>query len=170
MITSLLSRWRIILPLIIISVMSLSILYYKTRYERTVHELGVFKAELLASQKAGELLEKASKAQLNSVMVEHERQLKQAKLEREKVTNNLKGSINEIRDSLTIANNAIKLRNESSNNTMRQVSADTEGFTEAERNCNAYLETVIDACKVTDIDYEALYNAWQRQCDLGLCE
>jgi hypothetical protein len=170
MMTLLLTRWRVILPIIIIVAMSLTILYYKTRHERTVQDLTDLKSELLASQKAGELLQKASAIQLASVMANHEDQLKQANLDREKITTKLKGTINEIRNSLAVANNANGLRNENSHNALLKIPANTEGTTESERDCHTFLATVIDAGKITDYDYEALYNAWQRQCDLGLCE
>ena len=175
MITLLLSRWRIILPFVLLLSMSLAVLYYKTRYERTTQAFEAYKADIvkqIATKEAeNATLRRISANQIANIMANHQKQLADAKLDRANVTNKLKGSINEISDALTIAYDAIKLRNEStSNSAMSEIQTDSSGLAEAERNCNRALATVTEAAKVTDIDYEALYNAWKAQCDIGLCE
>ena len=100
-----------------------------------------------------------------SLIKEHEIKTK----DRIAVTTKLKGSINEIRNELTIANDAIKLRNSTSNYPLSKIQTDTKTATSASGNSNELLKTVVDACLITDYDYETLYKAWNEQCMLGLC-
>jgi hypothetical protein len=162
--------WRVIL----IGLILCTTFYYKYRYEATAQAYSDYKltqsvlydAEVKKNAELGKLQTIA----INDVVATHAKQLKDANLNRVRETNNLKGSINEIRDALTIADNAIKLRDSARYNTLPKDEKDTSKLTEAARNSNLSIKTIIDACLVTDYDYEALYNAWNEQCKLGLCE
>lgn len=163
-------HWRVIL----FGLICLYAFYQKTRYEATVQEFEAYKAKqakLYDEQVAkNAILKQSGKILVDGLMATHKKQLADANLDRVKVTNKLKGSINEISDSLTIATDAIKLRNGWSSSSMPKVQTDTIGTTEAERNCYGQLTTVIDACKITDYDYKTLYNLYDGQCKLLGCE
>ena len=161
--------------LLLIAFLFVSVGYYKSRYESSVQALNDYKLAKKVLYDAAvthnkKMKENADKA-LEEVITNHKKQLAGLNLDRVREANKLKGSINEISDSLNIYRDAIGLRNESTSyNAMPKVPETTEGITEAWRNCNAQLTTVIDACKVTDYDYEALYNAWDRTCLIHGCE
>jgi polyhydroxyalkanoate synthesis regulator phasin len=165
-----LKHWRIIL----IGLICFYAYQQKTAHEASVQELATFKAKqakLYDEQVAKTaILKQSSKILVDGLVATHKKQLADAKLDRAKVTDKLKGSINEISNSLTIATDAIRLRNGWSSSPLPKVQTDTTGLSETERNCYGHLATVIDACRVTDYDYKALYNLYDGQCKLLGCE
>jgi hypothetical protein len=169
-IPTIIEHWRIIL----IGLICWYAYSQKTAHEAAVHELEAFKAKqakLYGEQVAkNTILKQSSKVLVDGLMATHKKQLADAQLDRAKVTDKLKGSINEISNSLTIATDAIKLRNEWSSSSLPKIQANTEGLSETERNCYGQLTTVIDACRITDYDYKALYNLYDGQCKLLGCE
>lgn len=118
-----------------------------------------------------EVLRKQAETALNDVMATHKDSLTVEKLDRKKIEDKLKGSINEISNELNIYRSAVKLRNSTTNSVrVPTLAEDTIRSASTSGNCNETLATVVDACKVTDIDYEALYNLYKRQCDIYGCE
>lgn len=135
-----------------------------TEYKRTIQ----FQADM---QKAkNEILRKQAQDDRDGLIAEHKRQLAEAGLERDKVTKNLKGSINEISNELNIYRDAISLRNYANSVGVSKMAEDTLSISSTSGNCNETLATVVDACKVTDYDYEALYNLYNKQCKIYGCE
>lgn len=118
-----------------------------------------------------EVLRKQAETALNDVMATHKDSLTVEKLDRKRVEDKLKGSINEISNELNIYRDAVKLRNATTSG-VRVPTLDETTIRSADTgtNCNQTLATVIDACKVTDYDYEALYNLYQKQCNIYGCE
>jgi hypothetical protein len=150
-------------------------LWNKTHYDSEKRAFEAYKAEITQQAKEqqikNDILRKQSKIELADIIATHKESLRVANLDRVRETKNLKGSINEIRNELTIYRDATKLRNESSNSSgVPKVAEDTSGITEPERNCYGQLATVIDACKITDYDYKTLYKLYDKQCQLFGCE
>jgi hypothetical protein len=150
-------------------------LYYKTRYDNVVDQFTIYKASVKAQAEIQEaknaFLKKQTETTINQLIAVHKDSLTTEKLDRKLVEGNLKGSINEISNQLNIYRDAVKLRNSTTNSiNLPQVAENTSRPSEAGGNCNETLATVVDACKVTDYDYETLYNVYQKQCDIYGCE
>lgn len=149
--------------------------WQKTRYEavKSDYEAYVTSVQLQADmQKAkNEILKKQAVAEVTNIVANHTQQLAVEKLDRKRVEANLKGAINEISNELNIYRDAVRLRNSATNSIdVSKVADYTKGTPEAIGNCNQTLATVVDACKVTDYDYEALYNLYNKQCKIYGCE
>lgn len=175
MITFLLTRWRFALPIILISVMSLYCFSLKMRYSAIASELEALKANIAYQTQIkkvkNDILRKQAETNATEIVAVHTKQLADEKLDRKRVEDKLKGSINEISNELNIYRDAVSVRNSTANSIgVSKVAENTIRSTEASGNCNQTLATVVDACKVTDYDYEALYNMYQKQCDIYGCE
>lgn len=149
--------------------------WQKIRYDAITSEYEAYKVSITQAAKLekikNDILRKQAEDKKNDLIAEHKQQLLDANLNREREAKKLKGSINEISDSLTIYRDAIKLRNSTANSvTVSEMAENTSGLTEAERNCYAHLTTVIDACRVTDYDYKTLYKLYDKQCIIYGCE
>ena len=117
-----------------------------------------------------EVLRKQAETSAAEIVANHTQQLADAKLDRKRVEDKLKGSINEISNELNIYRDSIRLRNSTSSIDMSKVAEHTSNATDTKSNCNETLAVVVDACKVTDYDYEALYNLYNKQCQIYGCE
>lgn len=149
--------------------------WQKTRYDAIVSDYSKYKAdaEQLAKDKEheNEILRNYAKNTVKDVMATHKESLIVEKLDRKRVEDKLKGSINEISNELNIYRDSIKLRNSATSSVrVPTLAEDTIRSASASGNCNQTLATVVDACKVTDYDYEALYNLYQKQCNIYGCE
>ena len=149
--------------------------WQKTRYEAVNSDYEAYKVSVQLQadmQKAkNEILKKQAVAEVTNIVANHTQQLEVEKLDRKRVEANLKGAINEISNELNIYRSAIGVRNSATNSIdVSKVADYTNGTPEAIGNCNQTLAAVVDACKVTDYDYEALYNLYQKQCDIFGCE
>jgi hypothetical protein len=149
--------------------------WQKTRYDAIVSDYSAFRTSVQLQadmQKAkNQILRKQAETTVTEIVAIHTQQLAEAKLDRKRVEDKLKGSINEISNELNIYRSAVRVRN-SATNSIRVPTLDENSIRSAEANgnCNETLATVVDACKVTDYDYEALYNLYQKQCDIFGCE
>ena len=175
MIAFLLTRWRFVFPIFLISVMSLYCFSLKTRYTAIASELEALKANIAyqtqIQQVKNDILRKQAESTVKNIISEHKQALIGVGLDRKRVEDKLKGSINEISNELNIYRDAVSVRNSTANSIgVSKVAENTIRSTEASGNCNQTLATVVDACKVTDYDYEALYNLYQKQCDIYGCE
>ena len=149
--------------------------WQKTRYEdvKSDYEAYVTSVQLQADmQKAkNEILKKQAETALNDVMATHKESLAVEKLDRKRIEANLKGAINEISNELNIYRDAVIVRNSATNSIdVSKVAEHTSGTASTSGNCNQTLATVVDACKVTDYDYEALYKLYNKQCHIYGCE
>lgn len=136
-----------------------------TEYKRNIQ----YQADM--AKVKNEVLRKQAETALNDVMATHKDSLTVEKLDRKRVEDKLKGSINEISNELNIYRDAVKLRNSATSSIdVSKVAEHTSGATDTKSNCNQTLATVVDACKVTDYDYEALYNLYNKQCQIYGCE
>lgn len=158
-----------------IILLCLYIYWQKTRIDNITHEYMTYKSDIAYKyelQKVqNNILRKQAEQVFNDVMAVHKDYLTTEKLDRKRVEDKLKGSINEISNELNIYRDSIRLRNESTSSIdVSKVAEHTSGTADTKSNCNQTLATVVDACKVTDYDYEALYNLYKRQCDIFGCE
>lgn len=149
--------------------------WQKTRYDAIVSDYAAYKSAISimeTTQKAkNEMLRKQAETALNDVIAVHKDYLTTEKLDRKRVEDKLKGSINEISNELNIYRDSIRLRNSTTNSVrVPTLAEDPIRSASTSGNCNQTLATVIDACKVTDYDYEALYNLYQKQCNIYGCE
>jgi type VI protein secretion system component VasK len=149
--------------------------WQKTRYDAIVSDYEAFRTSIQLQadmQKAkNEILRKQAATVLNEVMATHKESLIVEKLDRKRVEDKLKGSINEISNELNIYRSAVRLRNSATNSIdVSKVAKHTSNVADSGTNCNETLATVVDACKVTDYDYEALYNLYNKQCKIYGCE
>jgi hypothetical protein len=134
-------------------------------YKETVSQAGKFR------ELQNHLMKKQAENAVKSVIDEHKQALIGAGLDRKRIEAKLKGSINEISNELNIYRDSIKLRNSTTNSIdVSKVVNHTSNVADSGTNCNETLAVVVDACKVTDYDYEALYNLYKRQCDIYGCE
>jgi hypothetical protein len=145
------------------------------RYDAIVSDYAAFRSSVQYQadmQKAkNEILRKQSENTVKAVIEEHKQALIGEGLDRKRVEDKLKGSINEISNELNIYRDAVRLRNSATSSIdVSKVAEHTNGTPEAIGNCNQTLATVVDACKVTDYDYEALYNLYNKQCQIYGCE
>jgi uncharacterized protein YxeA len=169
--TFILQYWKYLVIAIILA----TTFFYKTRYDNVSEQFAEYKSSVKVQADLQEaknaFLKKQSEDTVKAVITEHKQALISAGLERKKVEEKLKGSINEISNQLSIYRDAVKLRNFTTNSiNLLQVAENTSRPSEATGNCNETLATVVDACKVTDYDYETLYNVYQKQCDIKGCE
>lgn len=161
--------------LIIIGLLLASTLIFKTLWKNAKDDLAEYKLkqQILYDNavRENEKIKIQSVREINSIMANHQQQLKDLNLDRVHETNKLKGSINEISDSLTIAYDAISLRNQATGHSaLSKVSETARESAEACGNVYQSLITVTEACKIVDLDYKALYNAWDRACLIYGCE
>ena len=171
LITFCVANWRIIL----IALICLYAFMQKTRYEAVVVEFEAYKANIAYQADMrkieNEILRKQALASKTEIVAIHTQQLADANLDRKRETDKLKGAINEVSNELNIYRNAIKLRNEfTSGIDLSTLAENTSGTAKPTGNCNETLATVVNACLVTDIDYETLYKLYQKQCDIFGCE
>ena len=149
--------------------------WQKTRYDAVTSDYEAYKVSVQLQadmQKAkNEILRKQAENTVKAVIEEHKQALIGAGLDRKRVEDKLKGSINEISNELNIYRDAVKLRNSATNSIdVSKVAEHTSNVADSGSNCNETLATVVDACKVTDYDYEALYNLYNKQCQIYGCE
>lgn len=150
-------------------------LWQKTRHDAIASDYEAYKRNIqhqvdMAKVK-NEILRKQAETSATEIVANHTQQLSDAKLDRKREADKLKGAINEISNELSIYRNAIELRNEfTSGIDLPKVAENTSGIAETSGNCNKTLTTVVNACKITDIDYEALYNLYEKQCHIFGCE
>lgn len=149
--------------------------WQKTRYDAIAYDFEAYKTSVQYQadmQKANnEILRKQAVAEVTNIVANHTQQLADAGLDRKRVEDKLKGSINEISNELNIYRDAVRLRNSATSSIdVSKVEEHTSGTADTKSNCNETLATVVDACKVTDYDYEALYNLYNKQCQIYGCE
>lgn len=148
--------------------------WQKTRYDEIVSDYSAYKDSIKYQadmQKVkNEILRKQAETTVTEIVAIHTQQLADAKLDRKRVEDKLKGSINEISNELNIYRDAISLRDSNSTNRVLSLAENTSGTAKPSGNCNQTIATVVDACIVTDIDYETLYNLYAKQCKIYGCE
>jgi hypothetical protein len=151
-------------------VLLMSLLYQveKTRHRATASEFEAFKAniEMLAKQNEQKIktLGTIYDNQIKKHEVEYQAKLEKLNLDRKKLRKDLQNEVNRYNSLIAFS----RLRQDSaSSSRLPKNESTTSVSTEVGRNSNS---TIVDACRLTTLDYNALYNAWMIQCDIYGCE
>jgi hypothetical protein len=159
----------ITLGLVILLVL-ITLLYQleKTRHRATAREFEAFKANIEMIAKQNEQKIKTLGTIYNNQIKKHESEyqakLEKLNLDRNKLRKDLHNEVN--RYNSLIAFSRLHKDSASGSRLPKDESA-TSLPAEVGRNSNS---TIIDACRLTTLDYNALYDAWIIQCDIYGCE
>lgn len=157
MITFLMARWKLVLPIILIAVMLSITFYYKTRYALTLNELEALKRNIeyqAEIQKVkNDMLRKQAEKSLQDAQAAYDNNLKAIKneyLKKQKLDN---VTINDLRDQLRdkIASDSFTM----------PITAENTGWTSQEwadshRTIIAKYESLVLACAITTSDFNLL--------------
>lgn len=171
MITLLLSRWRIVLPFILLISMSLAVIYFKTRYERTTQAFEAYKADIatkVAMQEAeNATLRRIAQSQVANIVKTHNDQLNTIKDEYEKRNkvnvNTIANLRNELRDKVRA--DSFTLRETPTN-----PDATAQEWRDSHRAITEQYQTLKDACTITTLDFNALRGWADNACVIVGCE
>ena len=160
------ARWRIILT----GLMLCLLYYYKARGDSIAHEFNAYKTEqanqIALAQQAIKLNRAIADKNLADSEAKAAADIKRLKLDRNKITQDLE---NEKTNITNLLNDAYSLRVAGSNCALPKTSTNTSGLAESERNAHATI-AIIEACKLTTIDYNRL-RAWSdNACLIAGCE
>jgi hypothetical protein len=154
----------------IIFALGISLLYQleKTRHRATAREFEAFKAniEMIAKQNEQKIktLGTIYDNQIKKHETEYQAKLEKLNLDRNKLRKDLQNEVN--RYNSLIAFSRLHKDNSSGGRLPKNEST-TSIPTEVGRDSYS---TIIDACRLTTLDYNALYDAWMIQCDVYGCE
>jgi hypothetical protein len=154
----------------IIFALGISLLYQleKTRHRATAREFEAFKSniEMIAKQNEQKIktLGTIYDNQIKKHESEYQAKLEKLNLDRNKLRKDLQNEVN--RYNSLIAFSRLHKDSASGGRLPKDESATS---LPAEIGRNSY-STIIDACRLTTIDYNALYDAWMIQCDIYGCE
>ena len=167
----LLTRWRTVLPIILISLMSIYCFYAKTRYTAIASELEALKANIAyqtqIQQVKNDILRKQAEKSLNDAQLTYDENLKAIKneyLKKQKL------------DNVTIADLRDRLRDKiaSDSFTVSNTPADTEKSAEVWRDSYGAIagqyETLKQACAITTNDFNLLREWADIACNTVECK
>lgn len=145
----------------------LLVFFYKTSLERTTQRFERYKQQVATNYEIIKAQTDAKQQSADIIIAEMQKQLVGQTVARKK----LKGQVDEMADELSIYRDAIILRNSTTSGAaLPKVEQDTSRPSASESDCNSQLATVIEACTMTDYDYEALYNLYETQCRFFGCK
>jgi uncharacterized membrane protein YhiD involved in acid resistance len=140
----------------------------KTRHRATAREFEAFKSniEMIAKQNEQKIktLGTIYDNQIKKHETEYQAKLEKLNLDRNKLRKDLQNEVN--RYNSLIAFSKLRQNNSSGGRLSKDESATS---IPAEIGRDSY-STIIDACRLTTLDYNALYDAWMIQCDVYGCE
>jgi hypothetical protein len=155
---------------LVILVILMSLLYQveKTRHRLTAQEFEAFKYSMEMLAKENEMTIKTLGTIYNKQIQNHEAEYKEAieklNLDRNKLRKDLQNEVN--RYNSLIAFSKLRQNTTSSSGVSKNESA-TRVSTEVGGDG---ISTIVNACRLTTLDYNALYDAWMIQCDIYGCE
>jgi hypothetical protein len=155
---------------LVILVVLMSLLYQveKTRHRLTAQEFEAFKYSMEMLAKENEMTIKTLGTIYNKQIQNHEAEYKEAieklNLDRTKLRKDLQNEVN--RYNSLIAFSKLRQNNTSSGGVSKNESASSVS-TEVGGDG---ITTIVNACRLTTLDYNALYDAWMIQCDIYGCE
>lgn len=156
--------WREIL------IVLMSLLYFneKTAHEATAQAYDTFKAELSVKAEQNRIknenLANIHKAQMEKQAKDYQANIEHLNLDRDKLR---KGLQDEINRTGSLLNDVRVYQNRSSGAGLSK--DEIPSSISAEVTPDGY-RAIIDACKLTTLDYNALYDAWMAHCDIYGCE
>jgi hypothetical protein len=155
---------------LVILVVLMSLLYQieKTRHKLTAQEFASFKAniELIAKENEQKIktLGTIYNRQIEKHEAEHKAAVAKLNLDRNKLRKDLQNEVNRYNSMLAFS----KLRQ---NNTSRSGVSKNESAPSLSTDLGSDgISTIINACRLTTLDYNALYDAWMIQCDIYGCD
>jgi hypothetical protein len=170
MISLLLSRWRVIAPIIFMFVLLCYVFYLKTRYDAIVSELAIFKQNIAQQaalqQVKNEILRKQAEKQVKDLTEIHTHNLEAVKHEYEKAHNLDSITIGDLRERLLSELRSTYTMPTFDTNTERTPSEWQNSYTTIARQ----YQTLKDACTITTLDYNALRGWSDAACDQVGCE
>lgn len=139
----------------------------KTAHEATTHEYATFKAELSKQAEINRIknenLANIHKLQLGKLAKDYQANIEALNLDRDKIK---KGLQNEINRTGSLLNDVRVYQNRTSDAGLSK--DESTAILSTEVTSDGY-RAIIDACKLTTLDYNALYDAWMSQCDIYGC-
>jgi hypothetical protein len=162
------ARWRVFLCIAILCITY----YYKARGDSIAHEFNAYKTEqanqIALAQQAIILTRAIADKNLADSEAKAAADIKRLKLDRNKITQDLENEKDNIANLLNDAY-SYRVSNAGSNCALPKTPTDTERPSESERDGNATI-AIIEACKLTTIDYNRL-RAWADEaCLIAGCE
>jgi hypothetical protein len=155
---------------LVILVVLMSLLYQveKTRHRLTASKFEAFKAniEMIAKENEQKIktLGTIYDKQIKKHEAEHKAAVDKLNLDRTKLRKDLQNEVNRYNSLIAFS----KLRQ---NNTSRSGVSKNESATSVSTDIGSDgITTIINACRLTTLDYNALYDAWIIQCDIYGCE
>jgi hypothetical protein len=155
---------------LVILVVLMSLLYQleKTRHRATASKFEAFKAniEMIAKENEQKIktLGTIYDKQIQKHEAEHQAAVDKLNLDRTKLRKDLQNEVNRYNSLIAFS----RLRQDSACSSRLPKNESTTSLpTEVGRNSNS---TIINACRLTTLDYNALYDAWMIQCDIYGCE
>jgi hypothetical protein len=102
--------------------------------------------------------------QIKKHEAEHKAAVEKLNLDRTKLRKDLQNEVNRYNSLIAFS----RLHKDSASSSRLSKNESTTSIpTEVGRNSNT---TIVDACRLTTMDYNALYDAWMIQCDIYGCE
>lgn len=169
-------HWRIILPLLVLGYCLYQYNVQVNRADEAVQALNEYisAAHTARAERDREnlLKETNSKVALAKVMADHEVSLAKLNLDRQRETKNLK-DLYENKNTSNIRNWSDRLRMESqtanSATGVLNLQSTASEFAQGLRDCDADYTALEKACQITTSDYNALWTAWDKECDIHGC-
>ena len=171
MLTLLLSRWKLAGTIILIAGLSLSVFYYKARYEAIASDYEAYKASIVQAAKMqkikNDILRKQAAESLKDAELTYDNNMKAIKneyLKKQKL------------DSVTIGDLRQRLRDKIRADTFTvseapaDTSATTEEWRDSYRAIASQYQTLVDACSITTLDYNLLRDWADISCLQVGCE
>lgn len=144
--------------------------------EKTSHKLTAKESELFKSQVEWQSTFRLEQIkQLDAIYAENELELKEKHkaendardLDRAKITKDLK---NEINRNSSMFNDVILYKDRAFGAGLSKDEIPADILTEGSRDCNRTIAILTKAGQSCAIDYNSLYDAWMKQCDVYGCE
>jgi hypothetical protein len=170
------NHWRVILPLLILGY---CLYQYNVQVNRADAAIQALNEHISADNTARaerdrENLQKDKESgiAMAKVLADHAVSLAKHNLQRDRETKNLK-DLYETRLNGTTFNwsERVRLEQERQATTgLLDIQTPASGIAEGLRDCDAAYTTLERACKITTIDYNTLWTAWDKECQVKGCE
>ena len=169
-------HWRIILPLLILGYCLYQYNAQVNRADAAVKALNQYinDANTARAERERENLQKdaASKVALAAVLADHQVSLAQLNLDRQRDAKKLK-DLYEKQISANSRNWSDRVQLESAAGKeatgVFDLQEAADRFAEGLRDCDTAYTTLEKACQITTEDYNALWTAWDKECDIHGC-
>lgn len=171
------AHWRVILPLLILGYALYQYNAESNRADAAMQSLNKYisASHAARAQRDREILQKEteSKVALAAVLADHQVSLSKLNLDRKREAKNLR----ELYENKITANSrhwSDRLRLESKDGEpttgVFDLQEAADQFAQGLRDCDAAYTTLEKACQVTTTDYNTLWTAWDKECEVQGCK